>query len=263
MSIQMDDVITCGPSHALTKGQEAFERAAELFEAGSSEDELWRRFASELSSRYGIDHLLYGFTYSWLRAELTGVTRNLDFRHTYPADYVEAIGKETFLDDDVSTRAIMESDAPFLWSDAPSELPPEMSRRIEIDEAFGMSVGASFALRFADDRGFGGVGLCASRGTSEREFARLWLAEKRNLAILVSAFDTMVRDRMIGRLYRLAPRERDVLAFTSCGLSAKQIAHRLDLAPKSVSNALERARRSLGAGSTTEAIVKAYVYRLI
>ena len=263
MSIQMDDLVVSGSSRNLTKGQEAFEHAVELFDPTLSEDELWRRFTEELSRRHGIDHLLYGFTHSWLRAKLSGVTRNLDFRHNYPAAYVEAIGVDTFLDDDVSTRAIMESTAPFLWSDAPSDLPPEMSRRIEIDEAFGMSVGVSFALRFADDRGFGGVGLCASRGTSEREFAGHWQAEKRNLAILVSAFDTIARDRMIGRLYRLPPRERDVLAYTSCGLSAKQIAHRVDLAPKSVSHALERARRSLGAGSTTEAIVKAYVYRLI
>ncbi len=262
MAVQVDDIISIRTSSDPISGEDAFERVAALFDPEASDDELWMSFVGELSRRHGVDHALYGFTHSRLRATQMGVTRSLDFRHNYPDTYVEAIGADVFLDDDVCTRAIIESDEPMLWSEAPTDLSPEMARRVEIDEALGFTVGASFALRFADDRGFGGVGLC-SRSTSEAEFARHWRAERRNLAILVAAFDAMARERMIRRLYRLTPRERDVLAFSACGFSAKEIAHRLDLTPKTIFNTLERARRSLGAGSTTEAIVKAYVHRLI
>lgn len=262
MSIQSDGIMKSQSLVDLTKGQEAYEHAVELLDHRLIEDELWNKFTGELKNKYGIDHLLYGFTYSRLRAAHAGVTRNLDFRHNYPSEYVEAIGVDQFLDDDVCTSAIMASTEPFLWSDASDDLPPEMARRVEIDDAFGMNVGVSFALRFADGCGFGGMGLC-SRSASERDFARLWQTEKRSLSILVGTFDTIVRHRMIDRLYHLTPRERDVLAFTAGGFSAKQTAHLLDLAPKTVSNVLERARRALGVGSTTEAIVKAYVYRLI
>lgn len=262
MSIQFDDLVSRRPTPNAVDGRRAFEDAVSLFDPKASEDELWKAFVDELSRAFGIDHVLYGFTHSRLRARHAGVTRSLEFRHNYPADYVAAVGGEDFLDDDVCTTAIMESEAPLLWSDVSAEQPPEVLRRIEIDEAAGITVGASFALRFADGRGAGGVGVC-SRSMSEAEFARLWHAERRTLAILVGAFDAVMRDRMVERLYRLTPRERDVLAFTACGFTAKEIAFRLDLASKSVSNVLERARRSMRAGSTTEAVVKAHVHGLI
>ena len=190
------------------------------------------------------------------------MTRCLNIRHNYPANYVEAIGETRFLDDDVCTQSIVEQGAPFLWSSAPKDLPPEMARRIEIDEAHGISVGVSFALPFDGGRGAAGMGLC-SRSMSEGEFARFWECEKEGLTLFVTAFDAVMRDRMVARLYQLTPREREVLAHAAGGMGAKEIAHQLDIAPKTVFNTLERARRSLQASNTIEAVAKAYVYRLI
>jgi DNA-binding CsgD family transcriptional regulator len=46
-------------------------------------------------------------------------------------------------------------------------------------------------------------------------------------------------------------------------MTAKQIAEHLQLSPKTVANTLERARKTLEAVSTMEAVAKALVYELI
>ena len=53
------------------------------------------------------------------------------------------------------------------------------------------------------------------------------------------------------------------MSYSAGGMTAKQIAEHLGLSPKTISNTLERARKSMEAVSTMEAVAKALVYELI
>lgn len=238
------------------------EDLAQIFDLSMGEEEIWSRLMVEVGARYGIDHALYGFTHSVVTAKRRGVTRSIYFRHNYPSQYVEAVGKSRFLDDDICTASIIFDHEPLLWSDADALATPEQKRRIELDEDFGMMVGASFALPFDEGRGVGGIGLC-SRSRSEADFERGWREQRGEMEFLVHCFDAVMRGPMVHRLFQLPPRERDVLAYTAAGLGAKEIAWHLGIETKSVSNALARARLSMDAKTTAEAVAKAYVYRLI
>lgn len=238
------------------------DKIAEIFDGITEENEIWAKFIDVASREYGIDHVLYGFTHSVVTAKRLKVTRAINFRHNYPSEYVEAVGPDRFLDDDACTEAIIYDHTSILWSSVDVLATPAQARRIELDEAFGIAVGASFALPFDEGRGIGGVGLC-TRSRSEADFAREWGTRKAEIEFFVSCFDLAMRGPMVRSLFRLAPRERDVLAYTAGGLTAKEIAHHLGIGAKSVSNTLERARRSMDAKTTAEAVAKAYVYRLI
>lgn len=238
------------------------DKIAEIFHGMTEENEILAKFIDVANKEYGIDHVLYGFTHSIFTVKRLKVTRAIYFRHNYPSEYVEAVGLDRLLDDDACTEAIIYDHTSILWSSVDALATPAQARRIELDESFGITVGASFALPFDEGRGIGGVGLC-TRSRSEADFAREWSLRKAEIEFFVSCFDLAMRGPMVRSLFRLTPRERDVLAYTAGGLSAKEIAHHLGIGAKSVSNTLERARRSMDAKTTAEAVAKAHVYRLI
>jgi DNA-binding CsgD family transcriptional regulator len=67
----------------------------------------------------------------------------------------------------------------------------------------------------------------------------------------------------VRKKFKPTPRELEVMSYSAGGMTAKQIADHLQLSPKTIANTLERARKSMHAVSTMEAVAKALIYELI
>jgi LuxR family transcriptional regulator, quorum-sensing system regulator SdiA len=240
-----------------------FGEAQNPFAALADEDLIWNTLIREAAARFGITSVLYAFTHSRFVASRVGVTSSLFLKHNLPEDFLAAFPNGLTLDDDIAAELILLGEPEFLWQDFTSrDLRPEQRERYASDCAMGMGVGVSFGFRFGGMSGFGGM-CWGKRHESPDNFRRLWDDHQQDMRKLAAQFDAAMRPVMVRNRFRLSPREIDVMSFSAGGMTAKQIAEHLGLAPKTVSNTLERARKSMQAVSTMEAVAKALIYDLI
>ncbi len=239
------------------------EQIGSLLNEQDSEDELWNKLAHLVREDYGITSMMYAFTHSKYTVSRTGIMPSIYLRHNYPDDYLATFPDGLNLDDSVAVGLLLDGKTPLLWNEFSSFSLTERQRaRIETDQAFGLDVGVSFGFRFGGNSGISA--LCwASRHGDAAKFQALVDRKRAEMENLAGTFDAMMRPVMIRNRITLTPREKEVISYSAGGMSAKQIADHLKLRPKTVINTLERARRSLGAVSTMEAVAKALVYELI
>jgi DNA-binding CsgD family transcriptional regulator len=229
----------------------------------SDEDLLWQELAQYVRRAYGVTSMLYAFTHSKYTVARTGIMPSIYFRHDYPPDFIAAYGGSLTLDGSVAAQLILNGGTHLFWSDfASMDLSAGQRARIAKDAACGMGVGVSFGFRFGANSGH--AALCwAARGADARAFKALITARRAEVDRIGAEFDARIRRAMIENRIRLTPREKDVPSYSAGGMTAKQIASHLGLSQKTVVHTLERARHSLGAASTMEAVAKALVYELI
>lgn len=229
-----------------------------------SENEIWSRFFDHISSKYGVTSALYGISASPYSESRVGLTNSLIIRHNHPEEYVKSIGGEKFLNDDICTLALVGSSEPFLWHLHEEYLnpTPDQRARLAADIRFNMMVGVSLSLPFAGGRGLCGVGLCMGN-SSVAEFTTMWNKHSNDIIECVRQFDISIRPIMIENRLKLTKREKDVLICLAGGMGAKEIAHHLNLQPKTIYNTVERARIALKSSSTIEAVYKAKLHNLI
>jgi DNA-binding CsgD family transcriptional regulator len=230
---------------------------------GDSEDVLWDKLSSFTRSAYGVSSMLYAFTHSKYTVSRTGIMPSIYLRHNYPDDYITTYGGELSLDNSVAAELILAGGSHLFWSDFPGrELSPGQRERIAIDQALGMNTGISFGFRFGANSGF--AALCwASRHADPQAFKQLINDNRAEIDRIAQAFQVRMRAVMIASRIQLTPREKEVLSYSAGGMTAKQIGMHLGLSQKTVANTLQRARHSMGAVSTMEAVAKALVYELI
>jgi DNA-binding CsgD family transcriptional regulator len=236
----------------------------ELFRADDSEDVLWEKLHEFAGEHYQITSALYGFTHSKYTIQRVGITDSLFMRHSHPQVMVDQVGEGKLLENDSASMRLVSSLEPFLWSESLDweGVTQEQRDRFAVDEACGMVVGLTMGFSFADGMGVAGLGLCAGATIAEG-FAKIWHENREDLLALGQKFDEFMRPAMVNGRINLPPREKEVLALATGGMSAKQIAHHLKLQPKTIFNIMERARKSLQANNTMEAIAKACVYGLL
>jgi len=78
-----------------------------------------------------------------------------------------------------------------------------------------------------------------------------------------AALETYDPDAFPSRHVRLSPRERECLKYCAKGMTAKQIAFKLDRSPATVMLHLKSATRKLGARNRVQAVARAAHYRLL
>lgn len=88
---------------------------------------------------------------------------------------------------------------------------------------------------------------------------RVWLdvADRSKRGILVNLFDDQLT------LAELTMRERQILELAACGMSAKQIAQDVGIAPRTVERHVENVRHKLRARNKTHMIAKAVALGLL
>lgn len=91
---------------------------------------------------------------------------------------------------------------------------------------------------------------------SKRQPARAAREQIQNAAdhALAQRSETAEGNAHRGRIDALTPREREILAELAKGLATKQIAHQMDLSPRTVEMFRSRIKRRLGASSIAEAV---------
>jgi DNA-binding CsgD family transcriptional regulator len=239
----------------------------DIFLATDSEDELWAKLCSSVAESFGITSCLYGFTHARHSLNRIGATTSMIIKHNYPAAYMQHFDESTFLDNDSSFKRMVDGEPFCLWTDSVESVVWDGAKdehvvRNEIDQQLGMLAGVSIGFSFAGNKGFSGIGLAAQNSTAQ-EFINMWNKHSDELRAFVAQFDKLMRPCMVKNRFKLTPREKDVLAYSACGMGAKAIATQLGIQEKSVFNVLERARKSLSASNSMEAIAKAYTYDLL
>jgi DNA-binding CsgD family transcriptional regulator len=235
-----------------------------LFQIDDGEDALWGKFQAFVEKHYAITSFLYGFTHSKYTVQRVGITNSLFMRHNHPQSMLDAVGSDNLLENDSASMRLAASLEPFLWSDSLDweGVTDAQRERYEIDTACGLDVGLTLGYGFADGMGVAGIGLCSGTTTAQ-DFAKIWNENRADVVELGAQFDRFMRPAMVANRIKLPPREKEVLALATGGMSAKQIAHHLNLQPKTIFNIMDRARKTLQAANTMEAIAKACVYGLI
>lgn len=233
------------------------------FESSDTEDQLWNKLAGTLLRDYGITSMLYAFTHSKYTVSRTGIMPSIYFRHNFPEDYLATYPNGLTLDDSVAASLLLEGRTHLLWSDFETlELSECQRRRVGTDKYCGMGVGLSLGFRFGANNGVAGLCMAAQQADA-KQFNDSMLPRMAEIRSHCSTFDTLMRPAMIANRIMLTPREKDVLSYSAGGMTVKEIGKYLHISPKTVANTLERARKSLGAVSTMEAVAKALVYELI
>ena len=168
------------------------------------------------------------------------------------------------------------SSSPFLWScrrdndnDEQNALNGVVGERhqpvIHYLKDTRMTVGVSVPMRLAN----GGLATFNSvRFDPEPGFekdARRHLGEVALAGYVFhnAALATFDPDSIATRHVKLSPRERECLKLCAQGLTAKQIAFRLDRSPATVMLHLKSATRKLGARNRVQAVARAAHYRLL
>ncbi len=237
--------------------------AIESFSETSSPDALWDRFHKTMAP-YGIRSIIYSFGECFSVENISDYAEKAFLLTSYPEEYIELNSQDCGLDDDFYWEWCRFSSTPLLWNqeDFVRGLTPEQRMSVDLDWEFGLVTGVTLPLHFNQGLGGGGIGLNAC-GLSWAEFDKTWAEHGETIRNLATAFDICMRERHIGDIYPLSPREKECLLWLASGLRPQQIAHRLNTHPKTVEKQIVSARRKLKADTVCQAVAKSLIFGVI
>jgi DNA-binding CsgD family transcriptional regulator len=234
-----------------------------MFDLKISEDELWQEWHERVGQFLGNIQCYYGFTHLTATTLRKGMAASLVSKCSYDENYLTLFPNDSVLDGEITAIRLSEDGniQDTLWSEVEgipnlSESQLERSRR---DDSLGFGVGVSFGLRF----GYGVAGIGIKSDFPVEKFINQWQIHSGQIKDMFAKFDASIRPAMVKNRFKLSPRERQVLNFSAAGMTAKELGHHLQLKPKSIENIAERARKTLKATNTAEAIAKAIIYGLL
>ncbi|EHD20943.1 MULTISPECIES: LuxR family transcriptional regulator [Brenneria] len=222
------------------------------------------------TSRLGFDALIYDYTPVPRSVEGELITPSVLQMRNVPEDMQLLWCESGYYQVDPVQIYALESCAPFIWS---YQRPDSSSLRNIIDERHypvthymrdnNMPCGATVPLHLPRG-GFVTVTGIHSGAGHERDIDQV-LAE---LSLLAHTFQEQIYplfdDRVLTCQHiRLSKRERECLAWAAEGLTAKEIARKLNRSIATVALHLNSAARKLGASNRVQAVVRALHYRLL
>ncbi len=234
-----------------------------IFSPDLSETVLWDRMLAAFAGRLNVTSALYGIlpSVNWL--DLGGISQNSIVRHNHPEDVLGHVNGKGLLDDDPCTIRLKTEEPWFFWHEALDWVGADEHQKARYQSGDPRAnVGVTVRLPFFEGRAVAGLGLCA-RNSSPDEFKQAWHADIDGHLAIARAFDAAMRPRMIANRFKLSKREVSVIRLLATGLSAKRAADHLGLQPKTVFNVMDKARKSLQADTTLQAVTKAMAYKLI
>ena len=182
---------------------------------------------------------------------------------SYPEHYLNALTGNP-LTNDYSANHVLETGHVSRWHD-PESL-PKMTKgereRIELDEKYGMAIGACFPIFTSSHRICGGFGL-RSRSQDGAMFDAVIERYADLIGDFLRAFDEKFRGPFARTQFRLAPQEARVLAFLAGGSSVQQVAFQMGLSPKTVEAYMATARKKTVSSTSAEAVAKAIFFNLV
>jgi LuxR family transcriptional regulator, quorum-sensing system regulator SdiA len=239
---------------------------------GTRSHTLLQSFAElhQKTSRLGYDAMIYDFTPVPLSMEGNLITPSLLHMSNVPTDMLSLWSEHGYYQADPVQTYALTTCAPFVWS---YQRPDETPLRVVLTERHQpvldymrdnqMPCGATVPLHLPRG-GFGTITGITIGAQQESALAET-LAE---LSFIAHAFQESVfplfdSDMLTCQHVRLSKRERECLAWSAEGLTAKEIARKLCRSVATISLHLNTATRKLGASNRVQAVVRAMHYRLL
>jgi LuxR family transcriptional regulator len=196
--------------------------------------------------------------------------RNID------SEMPELWTKGGFCQIDPMQELAITANAPFMWSCNKMDGDPDENALARVVTArhqpvihycldTRMTIGVTVPMRLAQ----GGLAtfnaVCVDPEPGFEKDARRHMIELAlaGYAFHNAALDSYDPDALPSRHVRLSPRERECLQYCAKGMTAKQIAFKLDRSPATVMLHLKSATRKLGARNRVQAVARAAHYRLL
>lgn len=222
------------------------------------------------TSRLGFDAMIYDFSPVPCSLEGELITPSLLHMSNVPSDMRSLWCEQGYYQADPVQLYALKTCAPFIWS---YQRPEQTALRVVLAEQHQpvqdymrdnhMPCGATVPLHLPHG-GFGTI-TGISTGAQQEEVLNETLAE---LSFIAHAFHESVfplfdQEMLTCRYMHLSKRERECLAWSAEGLTAKEIARKLHRSVATVSLHLNTAAHKLGASNRVQAVVRALHYRLL
>lgn len=175
----------------------------------------------------------------------------------YPLAVEERLFKQGHFRRDPILRACLFADSAFLWSDLNRYI--DLDRRDKASLAFGLALGLNEGITVPCALLGDCIGSCTFAGTGHPDLAERQLGVVQIAGIFAFQAARRISGAVPRRLPppRLHPRPRDCVVLAGRGLSNKEIARALALAPRTVDGYLTEARELFEAHDRTELVVSA------
>lgn len=229
------------------------------FQRADGIDDTWSVLKDGLGHLGGTDA---GYAFMWRNA---WNPREMQTHFDYPQSVLERYDEMGHAEHDYSVlHCFRETDALYVSTD-PYHLARMSPRQLAVEHDF-YDVGARHVVTLplrGGGNGIGGLSM-AFRGTTPAEFHGILRNSEQELRCLGLLFHGAVRRQPgLGGLVSLTDRERETLTWVAAGHSAKAIAHKMNLANKTVEHHIASAQKRLGAINSANAVAKALVLGLI
>ena len=211
-----------------------------------------RAIVADMARDMGFSHFAL-ITHEDLRVPTPG---QVDIREYPDAISERIIGQGQFRRDPV-IRGCVFADSAFMWSQLNTII--TLDRRDRVNLEFGASEGLREGITVPCHKLGQCLGSCTFAGSLETSRAErlLGIAQVIGIFAFQRARQLAGEPQGLGPRPRLNPRPRDCVVLVGRGLSNKQIARALDLAPRTVDGYLSGARRLFGVSDRTGLVIRA------
>ncbi|WP_294119115.1 helix-turn-helix transcriptional regulator [Shimia sp.] len=188
------------------------------------------------------------------------------FRHTYSAEWEEAVGKDRLLDEDISTELLLRGQEEIFWNDDPDsyDASPANRRLHQLENDLGMIWGQTLLLsHHSRNPVSSGIGLHIGHVRSDTEFFRYWKEHETSLRAVAEMLNSGMLQQHKDGVVRLSGREKDYIYWSALGLDRVQIADRLCISANTLNKPIASAKAKLKARNTSQAVAKAVLLGLV
>ncbi|WP_341213199.1 autoinducer binding domain-containing protein [uncultured Limimaricola sp.] len=217
---------------------------------------LWDMLCDRMMD-YGMDRLLYGFTF--LPEPDTLDPGNWVLRSSHCDGYTRRLVADGLYLDTRYGDWARHNSGTLLWSRQdmlPHGDPSSEARLRDLNRTHGVHAGAMISFPMLPQKTRASLVLAAQSDIPQCRLDRIWLQRREEIEAQLHAFH--LRFQLIYTdSYHLTPRQKEVLRFVAAGLSVQQIADELKLSVATVDKHLRLAREAFGASTTAQAVARA------
>lgn len=215
--------------------------------------------------KLGVDSVFYGFYTSLAEVKRQGMTQSCLYRTNHNPKWLEAIGVDTLLDNEITASLILDDAKEIIWSDEQlwESATAEQHEQSSFEDELGMDTGVTLQLSSLRENPVGvGVGLCTS-GVSVKEFGAYWDHQRAEVYNTCQIMDLAIRTNHTADFLNLSAREIEFLEYLAAGYTLKQLAISWNRALSTLNSHSLSCRQKLKASSLEQAVFRAYVLGLI
>lgn len=212
------------------------------------------RLLDQCAGHSGFDFFLY-------RAVLKGLFsepfRDSLIAHNLPADWIDRYASERIWEVDPFMEWARKSCVPFTWSTISRDLEGREQNRLHLE--FVRQVGLKDALAIPLRSGVGDLAIITFLKTDEitnlddEKLAHLFLCA----ATVHQRFIELERDEGKQQVGKLSLRESEAISLAARGMTVKQVAKQMQVAPTTVETLLKRCQDKMGTRNRVASVVRA------